>query len=59
MGPAKLLLDKRRSMQESTTQHLVMTINKVCGSGMKAVTLAADGIALGRNQISVAGVRRT
>ena len=36
-----------------------MTINKVCGSGMKAVMLAADGIALGRNQISVAGVRRT
>lgn len=32
-----------------------MTINKVCGSGMKAVMLAADGIALGRNQISVAG----
>ena len=32
-----------------------MTINKVCGSGLKAVMLAADGIQLGRNQISVAG----
>lgn len=32
-----------------------MTINKVCGSGLKAVMLAADGIQLGRNKISVAG----
>ena len=32
-----------------------MTINKVCGSGLKAVALAADSIALGRTQISVAG----
>lgn len=32
-----------------------MTINKVCGSGLKAVMLAADGIRLGRSQIAVAG----
>lgn len=32
-----------------------MTINKVCGSGLKAVMLAADSIALGRAQVVVAG----
>ncbi|MCM2281674.1 MAG: thiolase family protein [Bdellovibrionaceae bacterium] len=32
-----------------------MTINKVCGSGLKAVMLAADNIALGNTQIAVAG----
>lgn len=32
-----------------------MTINKVCGSGLKAVMLAADAIALGQAQIAVAG----
>ena len=32
-----------------------VTINKVCGSGMKAVMLAADSIALGRNQTVAAG----
>ncbi len=32
-----------------------MTINKVCGSGLKAVMLAADNIALGHTQIAVAG----
>lgn len=32
-----------------------MTINKVCGSGLKAVMLAADNIALGNTQLSVAG----
>lgn len=31
------------------------TINKVCGSGMKAVMLGADSILLGRNQTVVAG----
>jgi len=31
------------------------TINKVCGSGMKAAMLAADMIALGTNRIMVAG----
>ena len=32
-----------------------MTINKVCGSGLKAVMLAADNIALGYNDFAVAG----
>ena len=32
-----------------------MTINKVCGSGLKAVMLAAQSVALGDNEIIVAG----
>ena len=32
-----------------------MTINKVCGSGLKAVMLAADNIQLGHTDIAVAG----
>jgi acetyl-CoA C-acetyltransferase len=32
-----------------------MTINKVCGSGLKAVMLAADSIQLGHTKIAVAG----
>jgi len=32
-----------------------MTINKVCGSGLKAVALAAQSIALGETDIAVAG----
>ncbi|WP_413561485.1 acetyl-CoA C-acetyltransferase [Bdellovibrio sp. HCB209] len=32
-----------------------MTINKVCGSGLKAVMLAADNIKLGNTTIAVAG----
>ena len=32
-----------------------MTINKVCGSGLKAVMLASDSIQLGHAQIAVAG----
>jgi acetyl-CoA C-acetyltransferase len=31
------------------------TVNKVCGSGMKAIMIAADQLALGRAQIAVAG----
>ncbi|MGQ0742681.1 MAG: acetyl-CoA C-acyltransferase [Alphaproteobacteria bacterium] len=31
------------------------TVNKVCGSGMKAVMIAADQLALGRADIAVAG----
>jgi acetyl-CoA C-acetyltransferase len=31
------------------------TINKMCGSGMKAVMIAADQLALGRTDIAVAG----
>lgn len=32
-----------------------LTINKVCGSGLKAVMLAAQGVALGDSEIVVAG----
>jgi acetyl-CoA C-acetyltransferase len=32
-----------------------MTINKVCGSGLKAVMLAADSVELGHNQVVLAG----
>lgn len=32
-----------------------MTINKVCGSGLKSLMLAADGIALGNTRIALAG----
>ncbi len=32
-----------------------MTINKVCGSGLKAIMLAADSLQLGHTQIAVAG----
>src|ERR687894_1155546 len=32
-----------------------LTINKVCGSGLKAVMLAAQGIATGDIEIAVAG----
>jgi len=32
-----------------------MTINKVCGSGLKSVMLAADGIRLGESQLALAG----
>src|ERR1700722_13253375 len=32
-----------------------MTVNKVCGSGLKAVGLAAQGVMLGESEIVVAG----
>ncbi len=32
-----------------------MTVNKVCGSGLKAVGLAAQGVQLGETEIAVAG----
>jgi len=32
-----------------------MTINKVCGSGLKAIMLAADSIRLGDDQLNIAG----
>src|SRR5258708_15596586 len=34
-----------------------MTINKVCGSGLKAVALAAQAVQLGESEIVVAGGR--
>ena len=38
-----------------TPQVAAMTINKVCGSGLKAVALAAQGIQTGDSEIVVAG----
>jgi len=32
-----------------------MTINKVCGSGLKSIMLAGDGIRLGESQLALAG----
>jgi acetyl-CoA C-acetyltransferase len=32
-----------------------LTVNKVCSSGLKAIMLAADGIALGRTEAAIAG----
>ncbi len=37
------------------TSTVCMTINKVCGSGLKAVMLASDSIRLGESQVVVAG----
>lgn len=37
------------------TSTVCMTINKVCGSGLKAVMLAADSIRLGQASIAIAG----
>ncbi len=38
-----------------TPATVCMTINKVCGSGLKAVMLAADSIRLGHSTIAIAG----
>ncbi len=37
------------------TRVAAMTINKVCGSGLKAVALAAQAVALGESEVVVAG----
>ena len=42
----------KAGLSEST---ICTTINKVCASGMKAVTLAAQTIALGHQSVVVAG----
>ena len=46
---------RRRSRVAWRTTMAAMTINKVCGSGLKAVMLAAQGIATGDIDIAVAG----
>lgn len=38
-----------------TNSAVCMTINKVCGSGLKAVMLAADSLRLGHTTVAVAG----
>lgn len=42
-----------------STSTQCLTINKVCGSGLKAVMLAADSIRLGNSKIIVAGGKKT
>jgi acetyl-CoA C-acetyltransferase len=38
-----------------TVESSALTVNKMCGSGLKAVMLAAQGIAVGDNEVIVAG----
>jgi len=38
-----------------TVESSALTVNKMCGSGLKAVMLAAQGIAVGDNEVVVAG----
>jgi acetyl-CoA C-acetyltransferase len=47
----------RQAALHANIPHTVsaLTVNKVCGSGLKAVMLAAQGIALGDSEIVVAG----
>ena len=40
---------------DSPNEVAALTINKVCGSGLKAVMLAAQGIADGDTEVVVAG----
>ena len=46
---------KPRSAAGLATIVAALTINKVCGSGLKAVMLAAQGIATGDLEVAVAG----
>ena len=46
---------RRRSTPGCRRRSAALTINKVCGSGLKAVMLAAQGIAAGDAEIVVAG----
>lgn len=47
---------RQAALHGGLADHVVaMTINKVCGSGLKAVMLAAQGIATGDIEIAVAG----
>ena len=47
---------RQAALQGGLSDHVAaMTINKVCGSGLKAVMLAAQGIAAGDIDIAVAG----
>lgn len=50
-APARQALIKA----ELPTSVACMTINKVCGSGLKSVMLAADSIALGNSKLTIAG----
>ncbi len=50
-APARQAL-KKAGLPDKTP---ATTVNKVCASGMKAIMIAADQIALGQNEIMVAG----
>ena len=52
---ARLQPDKPRWAVACQTTWAALTINKVCGSGLKAVMLAAQGIATGDVDVTVAG----
>lgn len=47
----------RQAMREAgiTDSAAALTINKVCGSGLKAIMLAADAIRLGDSEVIIAG----
>lgn len=51
MAPARQAM-RLAGIPDSTA---AMTINKVCGSGLKSIMLAADSIALGHTRIALAG----
>ena len=47
---------RQAALRGGLSDHVAaLTINKVCGSGLKAVMLAAQGIAVGDIEIVVAG----
>ena len=46
---------RQAAFDGGSTRVAAMTINKVCGSGLKAVALAAQGVQLGESEIVVAG----
>ncbi len=54
-GPARRRLGKPRSKAGLADHVAALTINKVCGSGLKAVMLAHQGIQTGDIEIAVAG----
>ena len=47
--------DKLLLLQEFLKKFLLLTINKVCGSGLKAIHLATQAILAGDAEIVVAG----
>ncbi len=54
-GSARRQHARRPSAAGCRTQVAALTINKVCGSGLKAVMLASQGIAAGDIDVAVAG----
>ncbi|MFK5925852.1 MAG: thiolase family protein, partial [Desulfuromusa sp.] len=54
-GSAQAPARQAMRMAELPDSTHAMTINKVCGSGLKAIMLAADSIQLGHSQIVIAG----